>query len=130
MKNFHPFKSVTVTPLIGVGVFVSTLLFGCSSIPAPTEQLAVSKAAVASSLNAGGNQYAPMALKSAMDKMDAAQRAMALHEYRLARQLAEEAQVDAQLSSATARAAKAELATGELQEGNRILRQEINRITQ
>lgn len=128
MKNIHPLKSTSINQLIGFGAFATVLLFGCASIPAPTEQLAVSKAAVGNAGSAGGNQYAPIALKSAMDKMDAAQRAMTQEEYLLARRLAEEAQIDAQLASATADAAKAQEAARQLQEGNRVLRQEIDRI--
>ncbi|MCK9605101.1 MAG: DUF4398 domain-containing protein [Methylomonas sp.] len=130
MKNFYPLKSASNMQRIGVSLFAATLLFGCASIPAPTEQLAVSKAAVANAGGAGGNEYAPIALKSAMDKMDAAQRAMTREDYLLARRLAEEAQVDAQLASATAGATKAQQAARQLQEGNRVLRQEIDRVAQ
>jgi protein-arginine kinase len=77
------------------------LMTGCASIPAPTEQIAVSKEAVESANSAGGNEFAPLQLKSVMDKMDAAERAMNIENYALAKQLAEQAQVDAQLASAT-----------------------------
>lgn len=130
MKNFQPLKSTSIMQLIGVSLFATILLFGCASIPAPTEQLAVSKAAVANAGSAGGNEYAPIALRSAMDKMDAAQRAMTQEDYLLARRLAEEAQLDAQLASATVDAAKAKQAVSALQEDNRILRQEIDRVAQ
>ena len=82
------------------------LMTGCASIPAPTEQIAVSKEAVESANSAGGNEFAPLQLKSVMDKMDAAERAMTVENYALAKQLAEQAQVDAQLASATVRSAK------------------------
>jgi hypothetical protein len=72
---------------------------GCASIPAPTEQLAVSKAAVNSTTSAGGNEFAPITLRAAMKKMDAAERAMAREDCLMARQLAEQAQVDAQLAA-------------------------------
>lgn len=130
MKNFQPLKSTSIMQRIGVSLFATILLFGCASIPAPTEQLAVSKAAVANAGSAGGNEYAPIALRSAMDKMDAAQRAMTQEDYLLARRLAEEAQIDAQLASATVDAAKAQQAVSALQEDNRILRQEIDRVAQ
>ena len=60
-------------------------------------------------------------------KMDAAEKAMVAKDYVRARQLAEQAQVDAQLAGAMARSAKAKKAADELQEGSRILRQEIER---
>jgi hypothetical protein len=64
-----------------------------------------------------------------MNKMAGAEQAMAAEDYVLARQLAEQAQVDAQLAAATARSAKAQKAANALQEDNRVLRQEIDRNT-
>ena len=52
---------------------------------------------------------------------------MTEEDYPLARQLSEEAQVDAQLAVATARAAKAQKAASALQEDNRVLKKEIDR---
>ncbi|NOT83831.1 MAG: DUF4398 domain-containing protein [Methylococcaceae bacterium] len=115
---------------ISVTVAAALLINGCASMPAPTEQLAVSKVAVDSANSAGGNEVAPLQLKSAMEKMDAAERAMAAEDYALAKQLAEQAQVDAQLAAAMARSAKAQKAASALQEDNRVLRQEIDRKTQ
>lgn len=112
-------------------ILASTLfMVGCAGIPAPTEQMAVSKVAVSNATSAGGNEFAPLQLKSAMEKMDSAERAMASENYLQARQLAEQAQVDAQLAATTARSAKAQKAAGALQEDNRALRQEIDRNAQ
>jgi len=115
-----------------VGVAVATAIFvaGCASTPttpAPTEQMAVSRAAVSNASSAGGNEFAPLQLKSAMEKMDGAERAMAEKNYVRARQLAEQAQVDAQLAEAMARSAKAQKAADALREDNRVLRKEIDR---
>lgn len=111
-------------------VLVSVLLIaGCSGIP-PTEQIAVSKAAVNSASSAGGTQFAPVPMRTAMEKMDAVERAMMIKDYLIAQRLAEQAQVDAQLAAATARSIKAQNAASELQESNRVLRQEIDRSTQ
>ena len=130
MKKFYQLRSPRMIHGIGVSVAGAVFIAGCASIPAPTEQIAVSKDAVTNATSAGGNEYAPVSLKSAMDKMDAAQRAMAEKDYLRARNLAEEAQVDAQLAAVTARSAKAQKAVRELQEDNRVLRQEIDRKTQ
>lgn len=43
--------------------------------------MAVSKAAVSNTTSAGGNEFAPQQLKSAMEKMDAAKRVMAEKDY-------------------------------------------------
>lgn len=110
---------------IMAGVAIAIVVNGCASVPAPTDQIAVSKAALNNANRAGGNEFAPQQLKFAKDKMEAAERAMAEENYRYARQLAEQVQVDAQLISIMARSAKAQKAAGELQEDNRELQQEI-----
>lgn len=123
-------KNLSTLMLYSISVTATLLITGCASIPAPTEQIAVSKVAVESANSAGGNEFAPVQLKSAMDKMDAAERAMTAEDYGLAKQLAEQAQVEAQLASATARSAKAQKAASALLEDNRVLRQELDRKTQ
>lgn len=126
MKKFYTFKSTGMHRL-GITAICALFIAACAGIPAPTEQMAVSKAAVNEASSAGGNEFAPVQLKSAMDKMEEAEKAMTAEDYVLARRLAEQAQVDARLAEAVARATKAQKAAGALQESNQILRQEINR---
>lgn len=132
MEKHNRLKSFQMSR-IGVTVAAAIFMAGCAStpsIPAPTEQMAVSRAAVNNASSAGGNEFAPLQLKSAMEKMDAAERAMAEKDYVRARLLAEEAQVDAKLAEATARSAKAQKAADALREDNRVLRKEIERKAQ
>lgn len=103
------------------------LIAGCASISAPTEQMAISRAAVSNAVNAGGNQFAPVQTKSALDKMSAAEQAMADKNYELASRLAEQAEVDATLASEMVRSTKAQKAADALQENIRVLREEIER---
>lgn len=108
-------------------VIAAAALTGCASVPAPNEQMAVSKAAIANAASAGGAQYASPEMRSAQEKMDRAQVALQKEDYESARWLAEEAQVDARLAEKKAHSAKARnaaLATGE---DIRVLREEINR---
>ncbi|MCQ8130165.1 DUF4398 domain-containing protein, partial [Methylomonas rivi] len=93
-------------------------------------QMAVSKAAVTGASSAGGNEFAPIPFRAAIEKMAAAEQAMMREDYLRAQRLAEQAQVDAQLAAVTARAAKAQKAVSALQEGNRVLREEIDRNVQ
>ena len=130
MKKFYHLKSYQMMHRIGVTVAVAIFMAGCASTPAPIEQMAISRAAVSNASSAGGNEFAPLQLKSAMEKMDGAERAMTEKKYDQARQLAEQAQVDAQLAEATARSAKAQKAADAIQEDSRVLRQEIDRKTQ
>jgi PBP1b-binding outer membrane lipoprotein LpoB len=129
MKKFNHLKSYQMMRSVRVITVGAIFIAGCAGAP-PTEQMAVSKVAVSNATSAGGNEFAPLPLKSAMDKMDAAERAMTAEDYVLARQLAEEAQVDAQLAAATARSAKAQKAAAALLQDNRVLRQEIDRKAQ
>jgi hypothetical protein len=103
------------------------VLAGCASTPAPTEQMAVSRSAVANAVSAGGTEHAAVEMKSAQDKMDRANRAMGKEDYDEARRLAEQAQADARLAEKKAHSAKAEKAAAVTQEDTRVLREEMNR---
>lgn len=106
----------------------AVVVAGCASTtPAPTEQIAVSKSAIANAVSAGGSEYASVEMKSAQDKMDRANRAMDKKDYENARWLAEEAQADARLAEKLAHSAKAQKAASVIQEDIRVLREEINR---
>jgi hypothetical protein len=105
-------------------------LVGCAtSSGAPTEQMAVSSAAVAAAVSAGSPEWAAPQMRAARDKLDQAQAALAAKDHSRALMLAHEAQADAQLATATARANKAQKSANDLQESNRVLREEIARKT-
>jgi Domain of unknown function (DUF4398) len=103
------------------------LIAACASTPAPTAEVAVSTEAVAHAVSAGGPQWAPAEMRTAREKLDRANLAMASKDYKNAKTLAQEAQVDAQLAEAKARSANAGKAAGELQEDRRVLRDELDR---
>jgi Domain of unknown function (DUF4398) len=126
-ENFR-FKSFQL-PLLSILMVSGIFMSGCASTPPPLELIAVSKAAVNEANNAGANELAPIQYKSAMEKMNAADLAMAQKDFPLAQQLAEQAQVDAKLAVAMARSAKAKKAADAVQEDSRILSQEIGRKT-
>jgi len=113
--------------LLAIGALA--LVAGCASTPAPTEQMAVSKAAIANAVSAGGPEYAAVEMKSAQDKMDRANRAMSKEDYDVARSLAVEAQADARLAEKMAQSGKAQKAAAVMQDDARVLREEINRKT-
>lgn len=132
MKNYYYLKSNQAHK---IGFVVAAVMFvaGCANTPAtsaisaPTEQMAVSRAALKNASSTGGNEFAPVQFISAMEKMEAAERAMGEKSYARARLLAEEAQVDADLAASAARSAKAQKAADAVQEDNRVLRKEIDR---
>lgn len=129
MKDTYLLKSKQMMQMAGVAVAAVVLMAGCANTSAPIEQMAVSRAAVSNAMSAGGNQYAPVEFRSASDKLEAAERAMAAKDYELALRLAEQAEVDATLSAEMARSAKAQKAADALQDDIRVLRQEIERLS-
>ena len=120
------FRPPNPRTLLAIAV-ASLALAGCASTPAPTEQMAVSKSAIANAASAGGGEYASIEMRSAQDKMDRANAALAKEDFESARWLAEEAQVDARLAEKKAQSAKARKAALVMNEDLRVLREEINR---
>lgn len=101
---------------------------GCSSLKTPaTADVAVSKSAIENAASAGGAQYAPAEMTSARDKLALANKAMQAKDYRLAVDLAGQAQADAKLAQGKANSAKAQAAADALQDDIRILREELDR---
>ncbi len=101
-------------------------LAACSSVPPPREQMAVSRAAVERASGPAAAE-APVELSAAREKLARANRAMAEEDYATARRLAEEAEADATLAEARARAKRSDTALNELRESIRVLRSELNR---
>ena len=102
-------------------------LAACASTPPPTEQLAVSSAAVANAVGAGATELAPVEMKSARDKLDRAKLAMDSKDYGSALTLAQEAQVDAGVAQAKAQSVKARKAAETVREDSRALSEEMDR---
>ncbi|OGB26756.1 MAG: hypothetical protein A3I66_21605 [Burkholderiales bacterium RIFCSPLOWO2_02_FULL_57_36] len=104
------------------------LAAGCSSMKTPaTASVAVSKAAVDNAAGAGGAEFAPVEMNSAREKMALSNKAMAAKDYKLANDLAIQAQADAKLAQGKANSAKAQTAANALQDDIRILREELDR---
>ena len=118
-------------PILSFSAFAplvsSLFLAACSSVPPPTEQLAVSRAAIDSAQSAGAGEFAAADLAQARQKLERAQAAMRSEDYVVARRLAEEAAVDAQLAQARAGSARARAAAAQVDESIRALRTETER---
>lgn len=117
---------------LALALGAATVLFtACaSSVPAPTAQMAASQAAVTSAASAGAADLAPSELSTARDKLTRATAAVTAEHHLYATRLAREAQADANLAEVKTRHTKARKAAGELGEGNRVLREELQRATQ
>lgn len=90
-----------------VAIFAGAILPGCATTPAPTNQVAVSTAALAQANTAGAPELAPAEMRIAREKLLRANAAMTAKDYRHALWLAQEAQVDAELAEIKARSSKA-----------------------
>ncbi len=123
------YKTKSLMSKVGIAIGSAVMLAACAGAQPPLDQMATSKAAVNTAISTGANEYAPIQIKSAMEKMTNAEKAMSEKNYETAKQQAEQAQVDAQLATAIARTAKAKQAADALQEDSRILHQELNRKT-
>ena len=105
------------------------LLAGCASpqkAPA-TSDVAVSRNAVENAVSAGAAELAPEEINAARDKMMRANQALAARDYKLARELAIQAQADAKLAQSKAVSTKASAASNQLNEDLRVLREEVDR---
>ncbi|ARB29927.1 DUF4398 domain-containing protein [Pseudomonas tolaasii] len=109
--------------LAALAIGTSFILAGCAGNP-PTEQYAVTQSAVNSAVSAGGTEYAPVEMKSAQDKLKAAEIAMHDKNYDKARQLSEQAEWDARVAERKSQAAKAQQAVKDSQKAVDELRKE------
>lgn len=127
---FHrPASRLTRLAQAGLTAGAALLISACATTPPPSDQVAVSKAAVDHAVAAGSVELAPVEMASARQKLDRANLAMVARDYPLALTLAREAQADAQLAEAKAHSTQARKAADELQESSRVLSEELDRKT-
>lgn len=128
LKSMH--SNVGAKPVL-IGIFSASLfIYGCASKPIPTEQFAISKSSIDSATAAGADQYAPLEIKSAREKLNSAERSVEAKQYEVAAALAEESTVDAKLAEAKSEAEKSKKSVDELNKGLRTLMDEVNRNSQ
>ncbi len=111
----------------GIAAVCTVWVAGCATPPVPTEQLALSTAAIAHAVTAGAPELAPGEIKLAQDKLERAHAAVATKDYDRALALAQEAQADAALAEAKSGSLKARKAADASREANKALREEMDR---
>lgn len=103
-------------------------LGACASAPPPpTEQLAVTRAAIEEAQTAGATERAPVEMQAARRKLDESRRAVVEDDNARARRLAEQAEADARLAAAKARSSRSQEAVAALQASIRTMRDELAR---
>jgi hypothetical protein len=105
-------------------------LAACASTPIPNEKIAVAKASVQRAEQSGAPELAPVEMAAARDKLARAEKAAADRNAEPATQLAEQANVDAELAEATARQQRSHKAAVEFDASMQALRSESMRSTQ
>ena len=95
-------------------VFKLLLVAACASVPAPVQEVAEAERAVQAAAEADAGTLAPAELDKARRKLVAAKGALQAQQHLEARQLAEQAVVDAELARITARAEVAARAAAEI----------------
>lgn len=130
MDQQHPMPRLLKSFAAATGLAAALVLAGCASpqkAPA-TADVAVSRNAVENAVSAGAAELAPAEITVARDKMMRANAALAAKDYKLARELAIQAQADAKLAQSKANSAKATAASNALNEDLRVLREEVDRM--
>jgi hypothetical protein len=122
--DFNALKSAAL------GAIIAMAAAGCATSPVPDERIAVAKASVQRAEQAGAPEMAPVELAEARDKLTRAEKAAANRDAQPATDLAEQANVDAQLAEATAQEKKSHQAAMELDASLQALRQESLRSSQ
>ena len=109
---------------------VAMWLSSCATNPVADEKIAVAKASLQRAEQAGAPQTAPVELSTARDKLARAEKANADHSLKPASELAEQANIDAQVAEATAQQERSHKAAAEFDASIRALRQEATRGSQ
>jgi hypothetical protein len=108
--------------LMGAAAAMIGTVAGCATSPVPNEKLALAQASVQRAEQAGAPQSAPVEMATARDKLTRAQAAAADHKPVPATQLAEQANIDAQLAEAIAERSKSEKAAAQFDASMQALR--------
>jgi hypothetical protein len=102
-------------------------LAACASVPPPKSEIGKADLALRKAEQADAAHFAPLEMRTARTKLEAAHAAMREEENLKARRLAEQAKVDATLAEATAQAAQRQEAADTIRADIEALRAEAER---
>lgn len=106
---------------------LAVLAAGCATTPPPTDALDRAESAIDAARAEGAVEQAPMELRFARDKLEAARTAVDEEAYTRARRLASEARVNAELAVAKTQSAKARATVEDLRRRIEELQRDIER---
>jgi hypothetical protein len=116
-----------VAACAAIAAIVATLAACAASNPLADEKIAVAKASVQRAEGSGAPELAPVELAAARDKLARAEKANTARDLLPAAQLADQANVDAELAEATAQQQRSHKAAMEFDTSMDALRQESMR---
>lgn len=102
-------------------------LSACSGTPKPKAEMALSNSALQNAQVAGANKHAPIELRTAQEKQALADSAYSKDKFTTAKQLSEQAAVDAEFAKAKSEAQKSRLALEEVEDSISLIRTELDR---
>lgn len=124
----------TKAPIIGTAALVLTL-FGCGSSKPTVDvrladmQIGAAQSSIHKAETLGARDHAPLELRMAAQKLEAARTALKQGNNLVAMRMAEQAKVDADLAEITALAHKSDAAIKQIMESIEVLRQEMERMS-
>lgn len=110
-----------------MAICLVVMMGACASSKVPAPNTSSVESDIRQAEQAGAQEYAPLELRNARKKVDQAKALVEAEEYKKAARLVEEASVDAELATVTARSKKAQEAVSQLRDTIETLREEIKR---
>jgi len=110
-----------------VAALALIILSACSGTPKPRTEIALSNSALQNAEVAGAQDLAPIELRKAREKQALADSAMSREKFTTAKQLAEQAAVDAELAKAKSEAEKSRQALNEVKDSIKLIQTELKR---
>ncbi len=102
------------------------LVGACASTKPPTQKLTQVEASIQQAEQVGAEEYAPLEIREARKKLQAAQKFVEQEKYEEAKLKADEAKVDAELAQIKSLSSKSQRAVEQLRESIRTLQEEID----
>ena len=110
---------------IFTAILISLALVSCATTKPDPTAFATAEEAIAAAERAGAEELAPMELRFAREKLDAARRGMETKQFDISFWLIEESEINSELAIEKSRTALAQRKANELRRENEVLREEL-----
>jgi hypothetical protein len=110
---------------LALGVLLALGLAGCNTTPLKSDKLLLARDALTHATQMGGNEFAPVEMQAARERVDFAQTALTAGDLARAGALSDEAMVNTRLAETRVQSAKAQAAATELRQDRRALQIEL-----